>query len=481
MTTAQTYSSQPMPDGAAKGSRPVRSTAAPPQQGDSYQRLPPHSIEAETCVLGSMILDSTCIDILVQINKPEHFYRPAHQMIFQTLVDMGQASKPIDLVTVRDELTKLKQLEQVGGIGYVADLVAGVPNSANAEYYARIVRDKAMLRQLIVVGTEVVREAYDTHDEAPQVIDWAETRIFEIASQHIGKEADTIKELLQETFEMIEASEGNLITGLASGYQKLDELTCGFQKGDMIILAARPSMGKTSIVLNMAEYMALSDKTPVVVFSMEMSKQQVAQRMLGAHARFNLRQMRRGMISAEDWTNLKLAAGNLEQAPVFIDDSPVLTIMQLRAKARRLKARHDIQCIFIDYLQLMTYGGRANSRQEQITEISRGIKALARELDVPIVTAAQLNRGPADRPGHRPRMSDLRESGSLEQDADVVMLLHNEDYYHKGEADYAPANLTELIIAKQRNGPIGQVYFQFLPEYTRFEPAAPGFYEPTPI
>jgi replicative DNA helicase len=274
------------------------------------------------------------------------------------------------------------------------------------------------------------------------------------------------------------ASEGNLVTGLGTSFQQLDELTSGFQNGDMVILAARPSMGKTSILLNMAEHMALADKLPVAVFSLEMSKEQVSQRMLASHARFNLRQMRRGMISPENWHNLQLAADNLQQSPIFIDDSALLTILQLRAKARRLKQRYDIRCVFVDYLQLMTYIGRASSRQEQITEISRGIKALARELNVPVVTAAQLNRGPADRPGHRPRMSDLRESGSLEQDADLVMLLHNEDYYHIGEKDYLPTGVTELIIAKQRNGPVGTVSLHFTPEYTRFEPTAPEAYVP---
>jgi len=240
----------------------------------------------------------------------------------------------------------------------------------------------------------------------------------------------------------------------------------------MLVLAARPSMGKTSCLLNIAEHMAVVERKSVAIFSLEMGKEQLAQRLLASHARFDLRQMRRGMISSEDWTKLQLAAGDLESAPIFIDDSPVLTILQLRAKARRLEAAHKIEAIFIDYLQLMSYAGRADSRQEQITEISRGIKALARELNVPVITAAQLNRGPADRDSHRPRMSDLRESGSIEQDADVVMLLHLEDYYHRGEPDYMPNNITELIVAKQRNGPTGTVKLTFLPACTRFETLA---------
>lgn len=442
--------------------------------GAGIQRVPPHSIEAEACVLGSMILHAQSVDIIVQINKAEHFYRPAHEMIFQTLVDMRQASKPIDLVLLREELQRRKQLEAVGGVEYLVRLAEGIPSAANAEYYAKIVRDKAMLRELILAGTDMIREAYDTRDEAGEVIDQAENRIFQIASQHIGDSAASLKGLLQETFEQLQQNDGELLTGLSSGYHALDELTSGFQNGEMIILAARPSMGKTSILLNIAAHMAVVEKAPVALFSLEMSKEQIAQRLLASHSRFDLRQMRRGMISAEDWTKLQLSAGDLEQAPMFIDDSATLTILQLRAKARRLKAAYDIKCVVIDYLQLMSYFGRSDSRQEQIADISRGIKALARELDIPVIAAAQLNRGPTDRETHRPRMSDLRESGSIEQDADVVTLLHCEDYFHQGEATYSQTGITELIVAKQRNGPTGIVNLRFLKEYTRFEAAAPG-------
>jgi len=439
-------------------------------------RMPPQSIQAEASVLGSMIIHAPAIDVVVQIVQAEHFYRPAHQIIYQVLVEMSQANKPVDLVTLRDELERTKQLEAVGGLEYVVALVEGVPTAANVEYYANIVRDKALLRQLIVVGTQIVQEAFETHEEAGDVLDQAERAVFEIASSHVSEEARSMEELLQHTIETIQQTEGQLITGLASGYQKLDELTSGFQSGDMVVLGARPSMGKTSLLLNIAEYMAVVDKKPVAFFSLEMSKEQVAQRLLASYARFDLRQMRRGMISAEDWTRIQLAAGDLSPAPLFIDDTALLTVLQLRAKARRLKAAHDIQVVCVDYLQLMNYQGRANSRQEQITEISRGVKALARELGVPVLMAAQLNRGPADRPSQRPRMSDLRESGSIEQDADVVALLHNEDYYHRGDPDWVPKNVHELIIAKQRNGPTDTVFLRFLNEITRFESAAPDSY-----
>jgi len=450
---------------------------APDVPPEALQRVVPHATEAEVCVLGSMILHAATIDIIVQITSAEHFFRPAHQMIYQALVDMREQKKPIDLVLLRDELQRRGQLEAVGGVEYVAEIVQGVPTAANAEYYAGIVRDKALLRQLIVAGTEIVQQAYDAREEAGAIVDAAENRVFQIAQQHIGSEAVTLKGLLQQTFEALEKHEGELITGVATGYHALDELTSGFQRSEMIIVAARPSMGKTSLLLNLMEYMAVVDKKPVALFSLEMSKEQVTQRLLGSYSHFNLRQMRRGMINEEDWTKLQLAAGDLEQAPIFIDDSAMLTPLQLRAKARRLKAAHDIQCVFIDYLQLMTYGGRSDSRQEQIADMSRSIKALARELEIPVVCAAQLNRGPADRPTHRPRMSDLRESGSIEQDADVVALLHNEDYYHRGEDGYAPTGETELIIAKQRNGPIGTVKLVFRPDITRFEAAAGHSFE----
>ena len=454
-----------VPAAAMPAPAPRAAAVSDPQLG----RAVPHNIEAEACVLGSMMLDPTSIDIVVQINQPEQFYRPAHQVIFQTLVELRQQSKPVDLVLVREELVLRKQLEQVGGIDYIVALADSVPNAANAEYYAKIVRDKAMLRELILAGTDMVRQAYDCQGQASEILDEAEQSVFRIASNQIGEQAVGLKALLAKTFEQLQEQDGRLVTGLPTGYHQLDDLTSGFQQGEMLVLGARPSMGKTSILLNIAEHMGIVEQKPVAVFSLEMSKEQLAQRLLASHARYDLRQMRRGMISPEDWTKLQLAAGDLEQAPIFIDDSPVLTILQLRAKARRLKAAHDIQCVFIDYLQLMTYHGRADSRQEQITEISRGIKALARELSIPVVTAAQLNRGPGDRDAHRPRMSDLRESGSIEQDADVVMLLHCEDYYHRGEPDYMPTNITELIIAKQRNGPTGTVKLTFLPQCTRFE------------
>ncbi|MFP4355162.1 MAG: replicative DNA helicase [Phycisphaerae bacterium] len=447
-----------------------------PTAREELTRVPPQSIEAEACVLGSMLLDAPAIDQVILIVKEEHFYRPAHRLIFEAVVHMHDSKAPIDLVTAKDELIRRKQLDEIGGIDYLVALVEGVPNAANAEYYARIVRDKALLRELITAGGEIVREAYDSHEEAQLVVDRAEQRVFEIRNNNVKSENLSMQELIQQTFEQLQENDGRMVTGAATGFSKLDECTCGFQPGEMIILAARPSMGKTSLLMNMAEYISVIDKKPIAFFSLEMSSQQIVQRMLSSFARYDMQRMRRGMIGPEDWTQLQMAADDLQQAPFHVDDTALLTILELRAKARRLKTAYDIQAIFIDYLQLMSYSGRANSRQEQISETSRGIKALARELNVPVICAAQLNRGPADRPSHVPRMSDLRESGSIEQDADVIMLLHCEDYYHRGETDYTPSGTTDLIIAKQRNGPTDVIPLTFMPQCTRFEQAAPSHF-----
>ena len=446
---------------------------------EALGRIVPASIEAEACVLGSMILDENAIDTVVDLIKPDFFHRPAHEQIFRTLLEMHQERKPIDLVTIKDELNRQKKLESVGGIEYIVAIVEGVPGVSNVEYYANIVRDKALLRGLISASKEILSEAYDSTDEPRAVIDRAEKLVFELTQQQVGTEAVGLRDLLNKTFEEIQNNDGKAITGLATGYHKLDEMTAGFHPEEMIILAARPSMGKTTLLMNLAEYMCVTDRQPIAFFSLEMSRMQITQRLLASYAQVDLGLMRRGMVSPENFTRLQNAAADLYDAKFLIDDSAMLTPLQLRAKARRMKAQHDIKAIFIDYLQLMTADaigkGGGDKRHEQIGAMSRGIKALSRELKIPIVAAAQLNRGPADRPSHTPRMSDLRESGSIEQDADVVMLLHNEDYYHRGDPDYVPENKTHLILEKQRNGPTGVVYLHFRPEITRFENAAPEY------
>ena len=441
-------------------------TTAPVSSSEmqTIARVPPQSLEAEVCVLGAMILDHNAVDVVIQLLRPEYFYRPSHGIIYRTVVEMNSANKPVDLVTLRDSLTQQKLLDQVGGVDYLVSLAEGVPNIANAEYYARIVRDKALLRSLITTTTDLAREAYDSKEDATVILDRAEHRIFELVSNQITDGAVQLGSLIQQTFEQLENMDGSTLTGVPTGFFHLDELTSGFQKGEMIIIAARPSVGKTAIALNMAEHMAVDDHKPVLIFSLEMAKQQLAQRFLCSRARFSASQLRRGALSPDDWTRLQMAAGEMEKAPIFIDDSAEASMLAMRAKARRMKAAHDIQCIFIDYLQLITPGD-GESRQVQVSDISRNIKALARELSVPVVTLAQLNRAVEERIGHRPRMSDLRESGSIEQDADVVCLLHRPDYFDED----AEPNVAEFIIAKQRNGPTDTVKMTFLKECTRFE------------
>ncbi|MCK4626208.1 MAG: replicative DNA helicase [Phycisphaerae bacterium] len=433
------------------------------------QRALPNSIDAEVCVLGSMMLDPGTIDIAVHITQGDDFFRPSHRVVYDALCGMHNSGKPIDLVTISEELQRSKLLERVGGDEYLVSLVESVPSAANIEYYAMLVRDKALLRSLIAANQQIIQDAYESSDDPAEILDQAEHSIFKIASRQIGDNAKSLESLLQHTFETLSAADGSMITGVATGYFKLDELTAGFQKSEMIVVAGRPSMGKTALALNMAEYMAVEDNRKVLLFSLEMSKAQLALRFLCARARQNAARLRRGNPSAEDWTHLQMAAGELEKAKIFIDDSAELNILRLRAKARRMAASDGLDCVFIDYLQLMSPMGRVDSRQQQIAEMSRGLKALSRELDIPVVVLSQLNRAAEGREGHRPRMSDLRESGAIEQDADVVILLHREDYYHRDDPDYQEDNKTDVIIAKQRNGPIGTIPLTFLKECIRFE------------
>jgi len=456
------------------GTNPSTYVPTPAAGSTISQRVLPNSIEAEACVLGAMILDANTIDTIIHITQSEDFFRPSHRIIYETLCQMHDSGKPIDLVALNEELGRKNLLDSVGGIEYLTALVEGVPSTANVEYYARTVRDKALLRNLIAVNQQIIQQAYEAREEAADILDQAEYSIFQIASRQIGDNAQSLESLLQQTFETLQSADGSTITGIATGYYKLDEMTAGFQNGDMIVIAGRPSMGKTALALNMCEYMAVEDKRPVLLFSLEMAKEQLALRFLCSRARQNTAKLRRGAPRPDEWTQLTTAADDLEKAQIYIDDSADLNILKLRAKARRMKASKDIQCIFVDYLQLITPLGKADSRQQQIADISRGLKALARELQIPVVVISQLNRAAEGREDHRPRMSDLRESGAIEQDADVVILIHREDYYHRSDPEYQPTNKAEIIIAKQRNGPIGTIPLTFLPECIRFENYAAG-------
>ena len=429
----------------------------------------PESLEAEAAVLGSMILDRECIGQVIQLITTEAFYRPEHREIFDALVALYESNSHIDLVLLRDELKKRKKLKSVGGAQYLIRIAESVPSSASVEYYCDIVRNKSLLRQLVQATSEILNDAYDDSGNVSEKLDIAEQKIFAVTEKKISGSVIPLQNLLQEAYDLIESREGTHITGLATGYHELDDLLCGLQKSEMIIIAGRPSMGKTSFALNIAEHIGADQGKPVVIFSLEMSKQQLVERFLCSRGRVDLQRVRKGTISTNEYEKLRDACSELFNQPIFIDDTPGLTPLMIRAKCRRLKSQYDIQCVLIDYLQLMSPGGRVESRQQEVSTMSRYLKALARELDIPVVVLSQLNRSPEGREGHRPRMSDLRESGSIEQDADVVILLHREDYYRKGEEDWEDKNIAEIIVAKQRNGPTDSVKLYFDSEFTRFE------------
>lgn len=452
-------------------------------------RSMPESLAAEAAVLGSMIIDPVCIGQVVEQLSRHAFYRVEHQMIFDALITLYEKNRgeAIDGVLLRDELEKRNQLETVGGVEYLAKVMESVPSSANVMYYAGIVKDKMLLREMIAVASEILDDAYSQSGEVSEMLDEAERRIFAVTDKNIRGSATALKDLVSLSFELIQKREGRHVTGLATGYHELDGLTCGLQNGEMIILAGRPSMGKTSLALNIAEYLGVTENVPVAVFSMEMSKQQLAERFLSGNSGIDSQRIRKGMLSAEDYDKLKAACGQLYEVPIYVDDTSLLTPLELRAKCRRLRGLYDIRCVIVDYLQLMHLGAKSESRQQEITTISRYIKALAGELSIPILVLSQLNRAPEGREDHRPRMSDLRESGSIEQDADVVILLHREDYYRHGERlelsdrqdstvyssedSIKEENTAELIIAKQRNGPTGTVKLVFRRRIMRFENA----------
>ncbi len=433
-----------------------------------FEKLPPNAVEAEAALLGSMLHDwRVCGEVLQVVKSADDFYLGKHAAIYQVLIELYDQHQSIDMVQLNQKLADKKMLEQVGGLDYLLELLESVPSAASAEHYARIVREKAVLRGLIDSAGRILYDAYHSDQPAQELLEIAEKQIFDIAQFGSTDQAAELKDLLQETFDRLEADDGRLITGIGTGFYELDEMTNGLQPGEMIIIAARPSMGKTAFALNIAEHIGATSKQPVAVFSLEMSKQQLAQRLLCSRSGVDSHKLRRNMLSRDDFAKLSLTVGELSEAPIYIDDTPGLSLLGLRAKSRRLAARHDIKCIVIDYLQLMSAPG-SESRQQEVSNLSRGIKALARELSVPVLCLSQLNRQAEQREGHRPRMSDLRESGSIEQDADVVMMLHREDYYHKGDEEYVDTNQAEVILAKQRNGPTGTVKLAFHGPTTRF-------------
>ena len=433
------------------------------------ERVPPQNIEAEQAVLGAMLIEKEAIARVTELLKGGDFYREAHRLIFEAMLDLYNRNEAVDMITVIELLKREDNLEKVGGIAYVTSLANSVPTAANVHYHAKIVEEKALLRQLIQTSTKIAALGYEGSEEVSQIVDQAEKMILEVSNRRIGGDFTPIKSIVLDAFGKIEQlyeSRGG-ITGLATGFKDLDRLTSGLQKSDLILVAARPSMGKTAFTLNISSNVAIREKKAVAFFSLEMSKEQLVQRMLCAEASIDSQKLRIGELEDDDWTKLINAADRLSGAPIFIDDTAGISVLEMRSKARRLKVEHDLSLIIIDYLQLMQgSGGKGGeNRQQEISEISRSLKGLARELGVPVVALSQLSRSVESRQVKKPMLSDLRESGSLEQDADIVAFLYREDYYNP---DTENKNITEIIVAKHRNGPVDSVQLFFHKQFTRF-------------
>ncbi len=432
-------------------------------------KVPPQNHEAEMAVLGSMLLEEAAISDVVEILDAECFYRDNHQKIFQAMIGLYSENKPIDLITLSDHLLKENDLETVGGAGYLTELANVIPTAANVLHHAKIVKEKSVLRRLISTATNIVTQGYEPDQDVDGLLDTAERMIFEIAGSKSKTGIVSIKELIKSSIENIEKlyQRKTQITGIPTGYHDLDVITAGLQPSDLVILAGRPSMGKSALMCGFAEHASVVEKIPTAIFSLEMSKESLVQRILCSHARVDMQAVRTGFLSQDHWGDLVNAAGKMSTAPLFIDDTPGLNVLELRAKARRLKSQHNIGMIILDYMQLMqAAGSRGESRQQEISDISRSLKGLARELNVPVVALSQLSRATESRDGFRPRLSDLRDSGAIEQDADVVMLLFREEYYNPTEEN---KGLAEVNIAKQRNGPVGTKTLTFVKEFSRFE------------
>ncbi|MGI6127520.1 MAG: replicative DNA helicase [Planifilum sp.] len=429
-------------------------------------RLPPHNLDAEQAVLGAILMDSQVLTLVAERLRPEDFYRQGHQRLFQAMLDVAERGEPVDLVTVAAELQKSKQLEEVGGVSYLTELADSVPTSAHADHYARIVEEKAILRRLIRTATQIAASGYTGGDDVAEILDDAERKILDISQRRIRKAFLPIRDILMDTYERIEQMHENQgeLTGIPTGFPDLDRMTSGLQRSDLIILAARPSMGKTAFALNLAQNVAIHAGETVAIFNMEMPAIQMVQRMLSAEGNIDAQVFRTGNLDEEDWEKLTMAIGTLAEVPIFIDDTPGLTVFDIRAKLRRLQAEHGLGLVVIDYLQLIR-GRGGESRQQEISEISRSLKLLARELDVPVIALSQLSRAVEQRQDKRPMLSDLRESGSIEQDADIVAFLYRDDYY---DEESERKNIMEVIIGKHRNGPVGKVELLFLKNYNKF-------------
>ena len=433
---------------------------------DTPLRSLPYNLEAEQSVIGSMLIDKTAISRVVEVLKTEDFYRDSHKVIFNAIFELYQKDTPIDMITLLEHLRSSEKLEATGGITYITEISNSIPSTANLSSYIKIVDDKSILRKLIRASTEIMENCYNKQDDVEAVIDIAEQKVFNISERKNSSDFEPMNTVLERGFLEIERIFNNKgeTTGISSGFPELDEKTAGFQKGDMILIAARPSMGKTTFALNLAEYAALRGGKSVAVFSLEMSKEQLSYKLLCSEANVDMSKLRHGNLEDKDWENIAKASGPLAAAKIFIDDTAGTSVMDMRSKCRKLKMEHGIDMILIDYLQLMS-GSNTESRQQEVSEISRSIKALAKEMECPVIALSQLSRAPEQRADHRPMLSDLRESGSIEQDADVVMFLYRDEYYDTETED---KNIAELIIAKQRNGPIGTVKLAWIGQFSKF-------------
>lgn len=433
-----------------------------------YEKIPPHSDDAEKSVLGSILLDKDALYEVLEILKPEDFYSEMHKEIYTAVIELYKKNQPVDILTLSEELKKRKSLEVVGGRAYIALLSTVVPSTSNVIEYAKIVGEKAILRRLIGTAGEIIEKGYQEKTDSSEVLDFAERGIFEIAQSRQKKDYALIKDVLWDNISKIDEMsklEGS-ITGLTTGFIDLDSRTSGLQKSDLIILAARPSMGKTAFALNIAQQAAVKSKAKVLIFSLEMSRDQLGQRMLSMESRIEIQKLKTGNLERRDWDQIHIALDALSRTSIYIDDTPGVTAMEIKNKCRRLKTEKGLDLIVIDYLQLMSYEGRAESRQQEITALSRFLKQLAREMECPVVVLSQLSRAPEQRNDHRPILSDLRESGSIEQDADIVMFLYRDEYYNPETTD--KPNICEVNIAKQRSGPTGSIELTWLGKYTRF-------------
>ncbi|CAG9622901.1 replicative DNA helicase [Sutcliffiella rhizosphaerae] len=432
-------------------------------------RIPPQNIEAEQAVIGAIFLEPSALTQAAELVMPDDFYRAAHQKIYDCMLNLSDRGEPVDLVTVTSELANLKLLEEVGGVSYLSDIAGSVPTAANIEYYARIVEEKSILRRLIRTATNIAQEGYSREDEVAGLLNEAEKQILEVSQRKNSGVFQNIKDVLVKTYDNIETLHNRKgeITGIETGFKDLDRMTAGFQRNDLIIIAARPSVGKTAFALNIAQNVATKARENVAIFSLEMGAEQLVMRMLCAEGNINAQNLRTGQLTAEDWSKLTMAMGSLSNAGIYIDDTPGIRVSEIRSKCRRLKQESGLGMILIDYLQLIQGSGRGGgeNRQQEVSEISRSLKALARELEVPVIALSQLSRGVEQRQDKRPMMSDIRESGSIEQDADIVGFLYRDDYYDKESEN---KNIIEIILAKQRNGPVGTVSLAFVKEYNKF-------------